>query len=336
MPVQVFTDANGFEVLREAWNGLVERSVTNTIFLTHEWQTVWWEHLGEGDLFIIAVRNDDGMLVGIAPLFRGRDSLGRQMMEFVGCFDVSDYLDVIVDRDFVAEVCHAVMDVLSGGDIAWDVLSLCNIPEASPTRTLLAEMAGERGYHATLEKEDVCPIVTLPATWDEYLAMLSGKDRRELRRKVRKASRTARVEWQLLRTADEIDKHLDIFFDLHQKSHPDKAAFMDAEMQAFFRGMAGVLARREWLELTLLKFDSVPVAATLSFDYNNDILLYNSGFEAEGYYASLSPGWVLTAYHIESAIERGKRRYDFLRGDEDYKYRFGGQDTLVYRLTIEK
>jgi len=336
MPVQVFSDAKGFEELRDGWNGLVSRSVTNTVFLTHEWQTVWWDHLGEGDLFVIAVQSDDGTLMGIAPLFRGLDSVGRRIMEFVGCFDVSDYLDIIADREYVEEVCRAVMDTLAGGEIDWDVLSLCNIPEASPTRTLLAELAEEQGYDVTLEVEDVCPIVTLPASWEEYLATLNGKDRREVRRKIRKAGRTARVDWQLLCTPAEVDEHLDIFFDLHQKSHPDKADFMDAEMKSFFRAMSSTLAEREWLELALLQFDGVPVAATLSFDYNDEILLYNSGYEAQGYYASLSPGWILTAFHVESAIERGKRRFDFLRGDEDYKYRFGGRDTLVYRLTVEK
>lgn len=336
MPVQVFSDAKGFDELRDEWNGLVGRSVTNTIFLTHEWQTVWWSHLGEGDLFVIAVRNDDGALMGIAPLFRGVGSAGRRIMEFVGCFDVSDYLDIIADRAHVEEVCVAVMDTLAGGEIEWDVLSLCNIPEASPTHALLAALAGERGYNVALEVEDVCPIVTLPASWEEYLATLNGKDRREVRRKIRKAGRTARVDWQLLRTPDEIDEHLDIFFDLHQKSHPDKAEFMDSEMKTFFRAMSRTLAEREWLELALLRFDGIAVAVTLSFDYDNEILLYNSGYEAEGYYASLSPGWILTAFHLESAIERGKRRFDFLRGDEDYKYRFGGKDTSVYRLTIEK
>lgn len=336
MSVEVLEDPAAFDELRAAWNGLVRHSVTNTVFLTYEWQTVWWEHLGEGDLFLIAVRSKDGTLVGIAPLFRGEDSAGRRVMEFVGCFDVSDYLDVIAHRDHVHQVCEAVMDTLAGSAIQWDVLSLCNIPEASPTRTLLADLARQQGYDVTLEVEDVCPVVTLPASWDEYLAALSGKDRREVRRKIRKAGRTARVDWQLMHTPEEISAHLDTFFDLHQKSHPDKAEFMDEQMQSFFRAMSSVLAEPGWLELVLLRFNDIPVAATIGFDYNNEILLYNSGYEPEGYYASLSPGWIVTAFHIENAIQRGRSRYDFLRGDEDYKYRFGGKDTRVYRLTVNK
>ncbi len=336
MSVKVFAGLEGFAALEQEWNDLVYRSITNVVFLTYEYQSVWWEYLGEGDLFFVAVRDETERLVGIAPFFRTEDNLGQQVIEFVGCFDVSDYLDLIADREHVEMVCRAVMEVLRDGEISWDILSLCNIPETSTTRTILAGLAHEQGYNAVLEVEDVCPVVDLPETWEEYLAMLEGKDRREIRRKLRKAGRTAQVEFQLLHTRDEILEHLDIFFDLHQKSHPEKAAFMSEPMKAFFRAMGQVLGERDWVELALLRFDGTPVATMLSFDYENEIQLYNSGFEATGYYATLSPGWVLTAYYIQNAIERGRRRFDFLRGNEDYKYRFGGKDTKVYRLTVEK
>src|SRR5690606_16851246 len=47
---------NGFEALQAEWNALLRRSRFNTIFLTYEWQTTWWEYLGEGELWILAMR----------------------------------------------------------------------------------------------------------------------------------------------------------------------------------------------------------------------------------------------------------------------------------------
>ncbi len=336
MHVEVFRDPSGFEMLQEEWNALLLRSETNTVFLTHEWQSVWWTHLGEGELWIIAVRDEAGELLGIAPLFCAEHADGRREVEFVGCKDVSDYLDFIVAQGRSREVLQAVFEVLEGGELAWDVVRLCNIPEASPTCATLAELATQRGYTATVVVDDVCPVVRLPSSWEAYLEMLGGKDRRELRRKLRRASRTAQVAFQLLREPADIEAALPTFFELHQMSHPEKAAFMDAQMQGFFRGMSRPMAEKGWLELALLRFDDVPVAAMLAFDYNDEILLYNSGYQAEGLYATLSPGWVLIALHIQNAIERGRKAYDFLRGQEDYKYRFGGQDTRVYGLTIEQ
>jgi CelD/BcsL family acetyltransferase involved in cellulose biosynthesis len=45
---------------------------------------------------------------------------------------------------------------------------------------------------------------------------------------------------------------------------------------------------------------------------------------------------VLLAYLIEWAAENGIREFDFMRGDEPYKYKFGGIDRHVYRVTVER
>ena len=53
-------------------------------------------------------------------------------------------------------------------------------------------------------------------------------------------------------------------------------------------------------------------------------------------FAALSPGVVLTAAAIERAIDLGRAEFDFLRGDEEYKYRFGAIDHSIYRLTLQR
>ena len=76
-------------------------------------------------------------------------------------------------------------------------------------------------------------------------------------------------------------------------------------------------------------------ASLLNFDYGDSILVYNSGYDPVSY-RSLSPGIVVTARCIETAIELGRKTFDFLRGDEEYKYRFGAHDTMVRRLVIAR
>jgi CelD/BcsL family acetyltransferase involved in cellulose biosynthesis len=60
--------------------------------------------------------------------------------------------------------------------------------------------------------------------------------------------------------------------------------------------------------------------------------VYNSGFHPER--APLAPGLVLLGHVLRDAIERGKRRFDFLRGEERYKYEFGPQPEDVYQVTL--
>jgi CelD/BcsL family acetyltransferase involved in cellulose biosynthesis len=89
------------------------------------------------------------------------------------------------------------------------------------------------------------------------------------------------------------------------------------------------------LRLGFTLINGLKMATLLCFDYGDSILLYNSGYYPERYRA-LSPGVLATAYCIEEAIRQKKKVFDFLRGSEEYKYRFGARDTEIYRLVINR
>ncbi len=108
---------------------------------------------------------------------------------------------------------------------------------------------------------------------------------------------------------------------------------MTPEMQRFFRSLARRMADTGCLRLAFLTLNGVKAATYLSFEYKGHLLLYNSGYDTEQF-AHLSPGWVLLAYLIQHAIAEGLKVFDFLQGDEAYKYRFGGQDYKVMRTVI--
>ena len=186
-----------------------------------------------------------------------------------------------------------------------------------------------------MAREDVCPLVELPETWQEYLSeRLDGKKRHELRRKMRKAQREADVNWYWV-GADRLEHGLEVFFELHRASHPEKDAFMTPRMQGFFRDVVQMALERGWLRLAVLRYDGQAVASYLCFDYAGDRLVYNSGFDTTTY-GALSPGVVLLGYIIDDAIQNGCQRLDFLQGDERYKYDLGATDTEVMRLFIRR
>lgn len=335
MKTQVYTDAAGFAALHQEWNPLLRDSASDTLFLTWEWQSTWWEHLGEGELYLIAVR-DGGHLSGIAPLYLTTSDDGLKTLSVVGCRDVSDYLDLIAASGQEAKVYGALLDWLESDEApAWDLADLCNIPSASPTHSFLAEMAADRGYQVHTEVEDICPIIPLPATWDEHLNSLSKKQRHEIRRKLRRAEGSGQINWYIVNEEHDLAAEMEAFIELHQKSHVDKDEFMDAQMKRFFHAAAQVLHEAGWLQLAFMEVNGEKAATMLNFDYQDSILVYNSGYNPHKY-ARLSPGIVLLSYCIQWAIELGRSKFDFLRGDEEYKYRFGAQPTEIYRLVIAK
>jgi CelD/BcsL family acetyltransferase involved in cellulose biosynthesis len=109
---------------------------------------------------------------------------------------------------------------------------------------------------------------------------------------------------------------------------------MTPPMRAFFLDLAQAFSARGWLDLTFLSVNGVQVATYMNFLFRDEVWVYNSGFSetAEGV---ASPGWLLLSYCIEHAIALGYRRYDFLRGDELYKFRFGAHAEPIYQVRLQ-
>lgn len=334
MQLKVFKDETGFDLLRPHWNGLLESSPANTLFLTWEWQSTWWRCLGEGELYLLAWF-DDQRLVGIAPLYLTTDDDGARRFALVGCIDVSDYLDVIAAPGCEDVVYRGLLDWLQGPAApAWDIVSLCNLPQASATHRRLPELAAADGLTCVVAVDDVCPVIELPADYETYLqAVLSKKQRHEVRRKARRIEEAAAVRWYAINGASDLEAETDAFIKLHRLSTSEKRSFMTPEMQVFFQEVVRATHQAGWLYLAFIELNGQRAAAMLGFVYDGRMLVYNSGYDPQSF-AELSPGIVLTSYIIEDAIQRQLRFFDFLQGDEVYKYRFGASDTLVYDVTI--
>ncbi len=332
---------SGFEVLAEEWDALLAQSAYDSFFLTHLWQTTWWHYLGEGELWILAFRDGDE-LVGIVPLYLTEHE-GTRCFALVGCIEVSDYLDAIVARGHEEAVYRGLLAWLRDEAPAWDKIDLCNLAQPSRLHELLPALCEEMGWSSEVFREDVAPRIALPLRYDEYLQeQVEKKQRHEIRRKQRRAEREHRVDFYIIgdrpddATHYNLEAEMDDFVALQRASREDKAEFMTPEMRRFFQGMAQNLLEAGHLRLAFLALDGEKVATMLTFSHHRRLLLYNSGYDPDDRFAQLSPGWVLTAYLIQYAIATGHQVFDFLQGNEEYKYRFGSQDWDVMRVIVQR
>lgn len=333
---------DGFQALAAEWDTLVDTSAARPFFMRLAWQTVWWENLGLGERWITAYyRPDTGELVGILPLYllSGADSHheGRPQLSIVGCIEVSDYLDVIVATGWESAVYAAFLGWLySDAAPAWEVVDLCNLPSVSTTYVWLPEMARARGATVKVFQEDVAPAIALPARYARYLdEKVEKKQRHEIRRKQRRIEREAEVGLYIVGPEHDLDREISRFIRLQRASRDDKAEFMNAEMQTFFRNMGKVMFQAGLLRLMFLTLNEEPAAALFAFSYDRRLLLYNSGYDPQ-LHAQLSPGWVILSYAIQYAIASGHQVLDFMQGDEEYKFRFGSVDYPVMRVLLER
>jgi CelD/BcsL family acetyltransferase involved in cellulose biosynthesis len=311
----------------DAWNALHAGTRLRSPFLAWTWQHEWVGAFGEGRrLELRRVVDGEGQLLALLPLVE----IAPDRWLLAGGSDVSDYLDLIALRDREQEAWTALLGARSGDRVVWELHA---VPAASPTVGAIPALAAAAGLVAETTVEERCPVLTLPATWDALLASLSGKHRHELTRKLRRFDREVpdwRVTWA--DTPSALTARLDDFVVLHRRSREGKAKFMDSRMERFFRRVMPALAAAGGARLALLDLPAGPIAAFVTLEWDGTVGLYNSGFDPGS--AFLSPGLVLLAHVIRDALERGRRRFDFLRGEERYKYEFGPTPEAVHRVTI--
>jgi CelD/BcsL family acetyltransferase involved in cellulose biosynthesis len=326
--VQLHTTAESLERLQPEWNRLLAYADADLFFLRNDWQRLWWRHFGGGYVLrVVTARDDAGRLVGLAPLMAPRRE-PDSTLSFIGGTEIADYLDLIVDRAQAQEV-RAILLRAVRDHLVWRTLDLHCLPEGSGTIPALEGLEGG-DLMVTWELEDVSPSVPLGGSWDAYLSSLGKKDRHELRRKLRRGVDDLGARWQTVRAAEDLESALDAFIDLHRRSSTAKAAFMTDQMAAYFRDLAALALAQGTLRMGIVWAGEQPLSAALGFAYGDRLYLYNSGFDP-AYYAH-SVGIAAVGLLLRDAADEGLAVFDFLQGNESYKYTLGAQDHPVYHL----
>jgi CelD/BcsL family acetyltransferase involved in cellulose biosynthesis len=327
---EVISDDAGFDSIREEWDALLAEADA-TPFQSWEWQRAWWRHLGRGRLWIWTGRQG-GRLVAIAPLVVRR-RLGLPLREVVfGGAGVSDYLDVISRKEVRDAVCGHLLQFLADRRREWDMVDLQQLRANSP----LAGAEPPAGLLGRVLRQEPCPGVILPGSWDAYAATLGKKLRSNIGYYERSMRRAFETE---IATADAatLAEGMDSLFRLHQRRWHGRGlpgVFGGERVRAFHRDVAARLLGRDWLRLHTLRLDGTPRAALYCFAFGGCGYYYQGGFEPE--IARYSPGTVLTAHALRSAIRDGAREFDFLRGDEPYKYLWNAVDRWNSRFVMWK
>ena len=329
---------NALASYQENWNHLLQKSASHVPFLTFDYLKTWWETRGGGEwpedsqLVLVAAFEGD-TLVGIAPLFHTKNILGQPALMFVGAIEVSDFLDFIVAPEKLQPFISGLLDSLIKEELPnWELLDLYNILEESPTLAALKQEGEKRGWSHKQVHLQPAPFIPLPGDFDEYLGGIDKKQRHEIRRKLRNVDQDLAVA-DLYFTEDPelLEQDIDAFLEMMAQD-PNKREFLTEPMRQHLHNTARIALEGGWLQMAFFTLDGNKAAANMSFNYNNRLWLYNSGWDWA--YRDYSPGWILIAYLIEWANEHGIEEFDFMRGDEPYKYKFGGIDRHIYRVTL--
>ncbi len=314
-----------FDSLDYYWSNPSHRLKWNTVFVLPAWMKVWWQEFRPGaELYLSAVRQGE-KVIGIAPL-----QVKEGVASIIGSADVCDYLDFVVALGMERDFFNVLLDDLK--QKGTKSLELGPLRPDSPVLTDLVGIAQNRGYQILCYPEDLSVELDLPSTWEGYLAALTIKQRHEVRRKLRRLSEAGKVDYHFVKDSAAVNNAMGTFLKMFSESRRDKAIFLTTRIESFFRSLSDTMVKAGLLRLGILELDMLPAAMVMCFDYNDCIYLYNSGYDPQ--YSSLSVGLLCKVLCIKESIQEGKKRFDFLKGDETYKYQLGGRKVPLYRCHI--
>ena len=295
------------------------------IFMLPPWLGAWWSYFGHGLKSHLCVVRHYGTVLGLVPLTFGGDSA-----HLVSDSDLIDYSDFIIAPLREAEFFPAIVDYLRRGGVRR--LTMERIRADSAAVSYLRDYSSLLGCEFSCEAVDVLHEMDLPDSWEGYLALLTGRERHETRRKLARLESAAHVGLQVIEDAEDVSAAMETFMALFRSNQREKARFMTDTMESFFRTLAIEMAEAGLLKLFLLDLNNTPAATALCFDHHSTVYLYNNGYDRR--FSNLSVGLLSKVFSIRESILRGRRSYNFLRGSETYKRRLGGRPLKLLRCEV--
>jgi CelD/BcsL family acetyltransferase involved in cellulose biosynthesis len=186
----------------------------------------------------------------------------------------------------------------------------------------IAEALSRNGVDAIVAEDEIVAVLSLPETYDDWLASLGKKQRHEVRRKRRRFE----AEFGKIAIRRHTGDAIEVFCAMHRLSAGEKGQFMTEPMEDLFTA----LLMTAGASIHLLTCDGVPRAAAFGFESDEGYFYYNSAYDPAASMAS--PGVVLFSMMIETEIERGANVFDFLKGDQQYKFRHGAKPRQLFTI----
>ncbi|MDX7952033.1 GNAT family N-acetyltransferase [Lichenihabitans sp. Uapishka_5] len=326
MRVETLTTLDDLVRLEPAWAALFGRVPAAAPFASPAWLIPWWRIFAPGRLATLAVWEGDA-LVALAPLYVETGPALRRLLPLgIG---LSDHMDVLIDPAHAAAAGQRLAEAIGATRRDWECWSA---EEAAPGAAVLG-LPEPYGCASTWADHSASPVLDLPGSGDTLDAVIPPRKRRKWRMAL---NRVGRRDWRIAATTPEtLTEDLGHLFRLHGarwESRGEAGVLADARVQAFHAAAAPGLLDAGLLRLWTLRIDGTVAGAYYGFARPGAAYAYLGGFDPA--FAFESPGTLLVGHAIESAWQDGAAAFQFLRGQEAYKYEWGAVDRWTRRRSV--
>lgn len=337
---RVITEFEGFKALAEIWSELLSKcDEQNSPFLTHERLFSWWQHFGKDKLLNILVVEKGNQVIAILPLmtvvykrlflkYRVLETIEAQNCNYIGIIPVEN----------IKEVMPLIVAYLRNMLRSHLALKLRSVPEDSE---LLRYLSHQRDLHSkglslNTNIATLAPYVKLHESWQKFLGSISRKRRAILRQGLQRIGASHDLQFGTY-TLETLDTGLEEFFALHQKRWHTAgigSPFSSKKCRVFYREFSRRFLEKGWLHFSYLIADKKVISSIIGFVYNNKY--WASKAARDTHFARYSVGHLHYMYLIKWAIERKLTEFDFLQGDESYKFYWTKKSRKYLQVTITR
>jgi len=332
--IEIEEGVDALAKLRVEWQALFVESGAPP-FLSWEWLTTWHKWFGQERHPYLLCAREEGNLIGLLPLCAEKRQLSRfsprlKRISFLGeSYGASDYLDILALPRLKQKSADLFMNYL-GALRSFDLLELEGMSSDSYTLQLLTKhFANSAKFKYKLVPQFLCPRMSLNASWED---LLERSQRSEyFKRCLRRLNKIASFEFRVVSDAGAIPAAYGRFLRLHTgrwSSRGGSSAVRMPEQKGFMFDAACELARSGMTRFEEIWLEGECRASLFCFESGDCYYFYLSGFDQA--WSKYSLGFTLLWLSIREASQRGMKMYDFLRGDENYK--FDWSDNL--RMTV--
>lgn len=336
---RIATQREEFMRLRPAWDRLFASNDRHSPFLAWGWMDAWLRYLAsEHELKIIYLDDEGGETLFILPLHRraGRRHPGSGHVTLICGYgpECSDRLGCICLPELEGDAATLTAKAIFQFYDRKEVISLNFLEEEGGFPTRLARAVTSLGLPVAVRSDATLPTVELPGTWDVYLKQLSSNFRSQIRRSYRKITEGESVQLQRINPnqATSFAGDLIRLNRSRMRAKGDISTVESSAFREFLMTAVPYMADNNLAWMDSIVDGDVVLGAALNFVHGRNIFFYMGGFDAKA--GKVRPGTALFAAVMQRGIDRNYQTFDFLRGAEAYKYRWGASDEHTYCVTI--
>lgn len=315
---EIIHDQKRFNQLKPDWIDLSARCLDASFFSSWEWCSVWWQIYGtERQLCLITIREEQGRLLGLAPLYieKRKKPFPIKKICLIGDNEVAgDSLGFLIDDERHISVLNRILKSVQ--KIQWDVLDFKDVPFEGRFFNNMQKWVSIQNFDWRNFRNEACPVITLPVNYDIWLASLGSRTRRNIRNFERRLAREYGARFEIDKVNVQNYNEMIQLHRLRQQKKSQFSPFLNSRMQAFHRQL---LKESGNMLIGKMAMKKGALASVYLFQDKEKFYLYQGGYNPAAIPRSLNITLVLVAKCIEFAIQQEAKTFELLRGENNFK-----------------